>query len=114
LLFIPIIAYLFYKNQKNGIHFKYIYDINKTFSHINYKFYFKIIILILILINFIAIFGNPNKTNISQKIKKNGIDIVIALDISGSMEAEDLKPNRLESAKNVIKNFIENLSTDRV
>jgi Ca-activated chloride channel family protein len=39
---------------------------------------------------------------------------VIALDVSGSMEAQDLKPNRLESAKNVINSFIKNLKTDRV
>jgi Ca-activated chloride channel family protein len=58
------------------------------------------------LINFIIILANPNTTNVSQKIQKNGIDIVLALDISGSMEAEDLKPSRIEAAKRVINNFI--------
>jgi Ca-activated chloride channel family protein len=68
----------------------------------------------LIFINFIFILANPNKTNISENIEKNGIDIVIALDISGSMEADDLSPNRIEAAKVVISNFIKKLKTDRL
>lgn len=43
-----------------------------------------------------------------------GIDIVLALDISTSMLAEDFKPNRLESAKNVAKEFIENRKNDNI
>ncbi|HPD18825.1 MAG TPA: VWA domain-containing protein, partial [Candidatus Goldiibacteriota bacterium] len=55
-----------------------------------------------------------------QKIQKEtqedikGIDIIVALDISGSMQAEDLKPNRLEAAKEVIRKFVSGLSGDRV
>ncbi|MCX8094468.1 MAG: VWA domain-containing protein [Candidatus Goldbacteria bacterium] len=55
-----------------------------------------------------------------QEIKKEtqenikGIDIIVALDISGSMQAEDLKPNRLEAAKEVIRKFVTGLSGDRV
>jgi len=68
----------------------------------------------LILINFIIILANPNITNISKKIKKNGIDIVVVLDVSGSMEANDLQPNRLEVAKSVINNFVDKLKSDRL
>jgi len=70
------------------------------------KFSLKFILLVLILINFVFILANPNTTNVSQKVQKNGIDIVLALDISGSMEASDLKPTRIEAAKYVISNFI--------
>lgn len=55
-----------------------------------------------------------------QEVKKEtqenikGIDIIVALDISGSMQAEDLKPNRLEAAKEVIRKFVSGLSGDRV
>jgi Ca-activated chloride channel family protein len=52
-----------------------------------------------------------------ETIKKNveGIDIVIALDISDSMLIEDMKPlNRLEAAKETIKKFIEGRSSDRI
>lgn len=54
--------------------------------------------------------------DIDEYKKKNieGIDIVIAMDVSQSMLAEDLKPNRLEAAKEVAKDFIENRPTDRI
>jgi len=114
LLIVPVILFFFYKKQKSWINFINLSDVKQVFKNNNYKFYLSIILLWLILINFIFILANPNKINISEKIKKNWIDIVIALDVSGSMEAEDLKPNRLESAKKVIDGFIKNLKTDRV
>lgn len=43
-----------------------------------------------------------------------GVDIVIALDISGSMLAQDFKPNRLEAAKNVAKNFMQERNNDNI
>jgi len=113
-LIIPIVLYFFYKKEKSWINFINLADIKKIFKTNNYKFYLKIILLLLILINFIIILANPNISNTSQKVKKNWIDIVIALDISGSMMASDLKPNRIEAAKKVINNFIEKLSTDRL
>lgn len=45
---------------------------------------------------------------------KNGIDIVIATDVSGSMMATDLKPNRLEAVKSVASEFIRNRINDRI
>ena len=113
-LLIPLILYFFYKKEKNWLMFSYLNDIKKIFKYNNLKFYIKPLLLLLILINFIIILANPNITNISKNITKNGIDIVIALDISTSMLAEDLKPNRMESSKNVISNFISNLKTDRL
>jgi len=112
-LFVPVILWLFYKKQKEWINFLFLWDIKKVFKKNSLKFYTSIILLGLILVNFIVILANPNTTNVSEKIKKNGIDIVIALDVSGSMMAEDLKPNRLEAAKKVINGFIKNLKTDR-
>ena len=49
-----------------------------------------------------------------EEISVEGVDIVIALDVSGSMLAEDFKPNRLEAAKQVAKQFIENRKNDRI
>jgi Ca-activated chloride channel family protein len=43
-----------------------------------------------------------------------GIDIAMVLDISGSMLAEDFRPNRLEASKTVIDEFVQNRSTDRI
>lgn len=54
--------------------------------------------------------------DIDEYEKKNieGIDIIISMDVSQSMLAEDLKPNRLEAAKEVAKSFIEDRPTDRI
>ncbi|MFM6928108.1 MAG: vWA domain-containing protein [Bdellovibrio sp.] len=64
-----------------------------------------------------AVLALSRPQEMNTKIKKNveGIDIVIALDISDSMLIEDMKPlNRLEAAKETIKKFIEGRSSDRI
>lgn len=49
-----------------------------------------------------------------REVEREGIDLIIALDVSASMRAEDVAPNRLERAKNEVKNLIDELSGDRV
>ena len=49
-----------------------------------------------------------------QRLKREGIDIVFALDLSNSMNAEDIAPNRLEKAKSFILNYLNQLGGDRV
>jgi Ca-activated chloride channel family protein len=49
-----------------------------------------------------------------EKIPVEGVDIVIAMDVSRSMEAEDLKPNRLEAAKRAAQAFVAARPTDRI
>ncbi|HDT14802.1 MAG TPA: VWA domain-containing protein [Firmicutes bacterium] len=44
----------------------------------------------------------------------SGIDIILALDLSGSMRADDFKPNRLAAAKDVLKKFVKGIKNDRV
>lgn len=58
--------------------------------------------------------ARPQNFNSGENVTTEGIDIAMVLDISGSMLAEDLKPNRLEAAKNVIDNFIEGRISDRI
>lgn len=65
----------------------------------------------------IAIYALARPQEMNTKIRKNveGIDIVIALDVSDSMLIEDMTPlNRLEAAKATIKQFIEGRSSDRI
>lgn len=74
-------------------------------------FYFKLLALIL----FIAALARPQELSYYEKESKKGIDILITLDISGSMASIDFTPkNRLEVAKDVIANFIQKRSTDRL
>jgi Ca-activated chloride channel family protein len=58
--------------------------------------------------------ARPQKTNEKVEQWTEGIDIMIGLDISQSMQIEDFKPNRLEAAKDVARNFIEGRAQDRI
>jgi Ca-activated chloride channel family protein len=63
---------------------------------------------------FIVALARPQSSSSSREIETEGIDIVIALDISGSMLAEDFKPNRLEAAKKITEKFIDSRVNDRI
>ena len=58
--------------------------------------------------------ARPQSTSSGQNVTTEGIDIIMALDISSSMLAEDLKPNRIEAAKKVAEDFIESRPNDRI
>lgn len=58
--------------------------------------------------------ARPQSQLSRQEMTVEGIDIVMAMDLSGSMLAEDFKPNRLEAAKKVAADFIEGRKTDRM
>ncbi len=58
--------------------------------------------------------ARPQSSSNSQSVTTEGIDIVLALDLSPSMLAEDLKPNRIEAAKKVALEFIDNRPNDRI
>jgi len=62
----------------------------------------------------IAVLARPQSTNRWQDVSTEGIDIILALDISSSMLAQDLKPNRLEASKDVAIEFIAGRPTDRI
>lgn len=59
--------------------------------------------------------ARPQHGSLRQNVTTEGVDIVVALDVSGSMAAEDFQPrNRLEVAKNVVKDFFQRRTQDRV
>ena len=62
----------------------------------------------------ILVLARPQSTNRWQNVSTEGIDIMIALDISSSMLAQDLRPNRLEASKNVAIEFVSGRETDRM
>ncbi len=116
LLIIPIILFLLllYFKWWKKILFSWINDVKTIFSSNTnyYKIYYLFIFLIFIF--FIIIFSKPVIENKLEKVTKSGIDIQIVLDISYSMIAKDLEPNRLEVAKSVIWDFVNKIETDRV
>jgi Ca-activated chloride channel family protein len=58
--------------------------------------------------------ANPQIGTRLEEVKQEGVDLFIALDVSLSMKAEDIKPNRLEKSKLEIRNLIDRLAGDRV
>lgn len=61
----------------------------------------------------VAIAGPQLGTNL-EEVKHKGVDVIIALDVSNSMKAEDIKPNRLERSKQAIARLIDKLQGDRI
>ena len=62
----------------------------------------------------IIVIARPQSVSSWEETKTQGIDIVLALDVSGSMLAQDLKPNRLEAAKKVAAEFINTRKNDKI
>ena len=117
LILLPVVAIMLYK-------FKFVRLNNFKFSNLESfdsktlksKLYpiinvFRIITLLLV----IVALARPQEISNSTRTKtSSGIDIVIAVDISSSMLAQDLKPNRLEALKTVASQFINDRINDRI
>lgn len=83
---------------------------NKSTARLGWKF--TIIILAITLI--ITALARPQMGAKLEKIKREGVEIIIALDVSNSMLAEDIQPNRLERAKRAIARLTERLNNDKI
>src|SRR5690606_37510876 len=76
---------------------------------------FLFVLRILALASMIVALARPRTVDISSKTKTTkGIDIVLAIDVSSSMLARDLKPNRMEALKRVASDFIISRPNDRI
>jgi Ca-activated chloride channel family protein len=74
----------------------------------------KFIVLMLALSAIIFAAAGPQTGSKIEKVKRKGIDLMICLDVSNSMMAMDIKPNRIERAKQSINRLMDNLEGDRV
>lgn len=74
----------------------------------------KFVMLLLALFFVILGVAGPQFGSKLQQVKKKGVELVIALDVSNSMMAQDIKPSRLEKAKMAISRMVEKLSDDKV
>ena len=118
LLIIPIIILLWYLLKDKKLSSTLIFSdtkllrnnitIKQKLRHVPYIL--KVIACILLIIAF----ARPQSTTEWQETTTEGIDIILAMDISGSMLAQDLKPDRLEASKNVAMDFIAKRSNDRI
>lgn len=75
---------------------------------------FKFMVLMLALVFIIAGIARPQFGSKLKKVKREGIELIIALDVSNSMMAEDIQPNRLERAVRAISRLIDKLKDDKI
>lgn len=114
-LVIPIIlAWYILRNRRLQGTFK----ISTVSSFGKSKFpYFRHTVIVLRMLGLAALImavARPQTSSSWQDVTTEGIDIIIAMDISGSMLAEDFKPNRLEASKDVAMKFISERPYDRI
>jgi Ca-activated chloride channel family protein len=118
LLILPVMVYFhFWKEERRTSDYRfpavgYLKGLEKTwrirFRHVPF------ILRALAVSLLILVMARPQKFDAETKRKVEGIDIILCLDTSTSMAAEDLKPNRLEAAKQVAQDFVKGRSSDRI
>ncbi|MCI1647664.1 MAG: VWA domain-containing protein [Bacteroides sp.] len=117
LLLIPYIVWYVMKRKKIDVTLQisdaHVYA-HSPKSYKNYLLHAPFILRIVALILIIVVLARPQTTNSWQNSEVEGIDIMLAIDVSTSMLAEDLKPNRLEAAKDVAAAFINGRPNDNI
>lgn len=78
------------------------------------RYKLKFIIFLISLVFIFVGLANPQVGSKLQQVKRNGVEVMIALDVSNSMLAKDIKPNRLDRAKRAISNLIGKLNNDKI
>ncbi len=78
------------------------------------KHWLRFTILILAFVVLVIGIADPQIGTKLEEVKREGVDIIIALDVSNSMRAEDIRPNRLERSKQAISRLIDKLQNDRI
>ncbi|MBK9224890.1 MAG: VWA domain-containing protein [Flavobacterium sp.] len=117
-LLIPLaIAWLFWKRNQQTATLKIssLKGFQNTNSILTKLYPFLHVLRLLALSSLIVAMARPRTVDISNKTKTTkGIDIVMAVDVSGSMLAKDLKPNRMEALKRVASDFVQERPNDRI
>ena len=118
LLLIPMIGWYVYKLSKNQASLQVSstegFDAPGASSWKVWLRHIPFILRMAAVAVLIVILARPQSTNSWQNSSTEGIDIVLAMDISTSMMAQDLKPNRLEAAKDVAAEFINGRPNDNI
>jgi tetratricopeptide (TPR) repeat protein len=113
-----LVAIYFYARYKKKKTFAKIGDaalVKELTAHYNTSSFPKKFLLVFTAMALILVSVANLRTKIgAEKISRNGIDVMIAIDVSKSMLAQDIKPNRLDRAKQLLNKLIDKLSNDRI
>jgi Ca-activated chloride channel family protein len=118
LLLIPVLGFAFWRRRKKmvtEVTFSSLQPFGRGPRSLRERMYqaplwFRLTALAL----FVIALARPQSISSRENVSTEGIDIVLLLDISGSMLAEDFTPNRMQAAKQVAEEFIDARASDRI
>jgi Ca-activated chloride channel homolog len=118
LLLIPVLAFIYWRRAKSMVT-EVTFSSVLPFDHMPGSLREKlrdipVALRLLALALFIVALARPQSVSSKENVSTEGIDIVLLIDISGSMLAEDFTPNRMMAAKQVAEEFIDGRSSDRI
>ncbi|MCB5249965.1 MAG: VWA domain-containing protein [Candidatus Cloacimonadales bacterium] len=118
ILILPLYWYYEWKvksKKRPRVQYPLVKVIKKVYKYNHWSLYIPIIIKSVLIVLIALALARPRQVIEHKDINKKGIDIVFALDLSGSMLAVDFKPvNRIEAAKNVAADFVNLRENDRI
>ncbi len=117
LLIIPVLIgwYIFKGAQiKAGFKISSIKNLAGLSSWKSLLIHFPFILRLLVIVFLIIALARPREKTEEQRAEGEGVDIVLCIDVSGSMTAQDFTPNRMGAAKKVAIDFIDRRLTDRI
>ncbi len=118
LLLIPMIGWYIYKLSKKQASLQVssteVFDVPGASTWKVWLRHIPFVLRMAAIAVLIVILARPQSTNSWQNSSTEGIDIMLAMDISGSMRAQDLKPDRLEASKDVAASFINGRPNDNI
>lgn len=113
---LPLLAYWYIK-RNNRQHATIRVSSSQAFNVVSWKTRFRhvpFIIRLLALAALVLALARPQKRNDDQRTEGEGIDIVLCMDVSGSMASRDILPSRMEVAKEMAIEFVESRPVDRI
>jgi Ca-activated chloride channel homolog len=119
LLLIPVLtvflyAFFFHRRRRMALRIGSTSPLEDVHRPYYYKILLPHLLMLAAAVFLVFAIARPQRGNVNRELRNQGIDIMLALDISGSMQLSDFKPNRLESAKEVARDFVSKLEHDRV
>lgn len=117
LLLIPLMIWWQKRNKGNSPAFRLTTIAGVKHVKPSWRVRFRPGLTVLRIIALVALaiaLARPQSSNTTESIDSEGIDIVLSMDISGSMLAQDLKPNRIDAAKAVALSFVDQRPSDRI
>lgn len=115
-LLLPLLVYADWKRKRTR-HASVVISALPTGTWRNWKSVFGFMpfaLRLLAISGIILAMARPQEKNVTQDAEGEGIDIMLCLDVSGSMTAQDFTPNRMEASKKVAMEFVQKRSTDRI